>query len=508
MTASTQEVVSARPPLWRDAVVLKWVAQIGMLLLVLGGLGFLATQAGDNLSTRAIPTDTDFIDQPPGISIGEGIQVQQFETGGRVLWVGMVNTLRIAAAGIAFATILGVLVGLARLSNNWIVNKVASVFVETIRNVPLVVQIIFFFAVFGSLGDVELETGPVSGWLHISNKGISIPRIFGLDGSWQWFAFMIVGFVVAGWVHRRRVHHQEETGEISYPVLYALGVLVAFAVVGWFAHPVMGFLGPVFGLLADITDSIPEAGLQTAIAVLALAAAAWWIRRFLASLTSGGGRAKLTDDDWFRMIFAAVAAVLVSIGVVVIWPGLASWILNSSTDLFELLDRRFGSGNGGRPFDGMKPDIVKPGNFANYGDNGLTLTRILRRRLLRCGALHRCLHRRDRARRRPRRAKGQTEAAAAIGLRRSQALRHIILPQAFRIILPPLGNQYLNLTKNTSLAIAVGYADVVQVGQTLYNQTGRTLPVMAIWMLFYLACSLTISVVVNFFNVRLRLVER
>ena len=102
----------------------------------------------------------------------------------------------------------------------------------------------------------------------------------------------------------------------------------------------------------------------------------------------------------------------------------------------------------------------------------------------------------------------QTEAAQAIGLKRSTMLRLVILPQAFRVSLPPLGNQYLNLTKNTSLAIAVGYTDVVQVGQTIFNQTGRSLEVFIIWMLFYLACSLTISVVVNFFNVRLKIVER
>ena len=104
--------------------------------------------------------------------------------------------------------------------------------------------------------------------------------------------------------------------------------------------------------------------------------------------------------------------------------------------------------------------------------------------------------------------KGQSEAAGAIGLSRGQSLRHIILPQAFRIIMPPMGNQYLNLAKNTSLAIAVGYSDLVQVGTTVYNQTGKTLPVVAIWMLFYLSVSLTISVIVNYINVRLKIVER
>ena len=104
--------------------------------------------------------------------------------------------------------------------------------------------------------------------------------------------------------------------------------------------------------------------------------------------------------------------------------------------------------------------------------------------------------------------KAKTEAAKAVGLSRGQTLRHVVLPQAVRVILPPTGNQYLNLTKNTSLAVAVGMSDMVQVGTTVFNQTGRTLPVVAIWMLFYLSCSLTISVVVNWFNVRMQLVER
>ncbi len=104
--------------------------------------------------------------------------------------------------------------------------------------------------------------------------------------------------------------------------------------------------------------------------------------------------------------------------------------------------------------------------------------------------------------------RGQIEAANAIGLRRSQSLRLIILPQAFRIILPPMGNQYLNLAKNTTLGIAIAYPDLVQVGQTLFNQTGATLQVFAVWMIFYVSVSLSISAVVNWWNRRLQLVER
>ena len=103
---------------------------------------------------------------------------------------------------------------------------------------------------------------------------------------------------------------------------------------------------------------------------------------------------------------------------------------------------------------------------------------------------------------------GQSEAAAALGLTRAQALRKVVLPQAFRVIMPPLGNQYLNITKNTSLGIAVGFSEIVQVGQTVYNKNSQTLAVFSIYMIFYLSCSLSISSVVNTINRRLAIVER
>jgi general L-amino acid transport system permease protein len=478
-----------------------------MLVVVVGALAFMVDQAGQNLEARSIPGGFDFIEDPVGIFVSEGIDTAP-DTGGRALWVGMVNTLRIAGIGIVVATILGVIVGLGRLSKNWMVRKIASIYIETIRNIPLLVQMILIFVVFGTLADVDFDIGPANRWLHISNKGISIPRVFGLDGSWQWAAFMFIGAVVAWFVHRARVRKQDATGAITYPVLSALGVMAVFGIVGWFVHPVMGFLGPVWGAIADLLVAIPEAAVQIGLAVLFVGLAVWWIRRFLRSLSSGGGRAKLSDDDWFRMIFASVGALIGAFVVLVAWPGFSSWLLNSGRDLFELLEIRFGDGNGGAPLDAKRPDVVKPGNFANYGPAGWNMsagfaavfggvvfyTSAFIAEIVRGGILAV--------------PKGQIEAASAIGLSRAQSLRHIVLPQALRIIMPPMGNQYLNLTKNTSLAVAVGMSDVVQIGQTVYNQTGKTLPVVAIWMLFYLTVSLTISVVVNFFNVRLKLVER
>jgi general L-amino acid transport system permease protein len=155
----------------------------------------------------------------------------------------------------------------------------------------------------------------------------------------------------------------------------------------------------------------------------------------------------------------------------------------------------------------MRPTLSE-GRFVNYGDTGLTLTvfyaalflglvfytsafiaEVVRGGILAVPA-------------------GQAEAASALGLNRAQTLRKVVLPQAFRVIMPPLGNQYLNITKNTSLGIAVGFSEIVQVGQTVYNKNSQTLAVFSIYMIFYLTCSLTISFVVNTINRRLAIVER
>ena len=512
--AATQ---SQRPPFYRDATVVKWLAQVVALMLVLFALFFLATQAQSNLEAKDIATGYDFLGTALGSDLGSGIDTNP-HTSGRALLAGGVNTIRLSVGGIIAATILGILIGVGRLSSNWIVSRLCSVFVETMRNIPLLVQIFLIFVVIASLPRVEADQGPVHGWLHISNKGVAIPRVFIGDGFYQWAVFLIIG-ALAGWLvmrHRSRLH--DTTGRDTYPMLSFFAVVAAFAVVGWFLHPVFGWVGSIFDLIAGGIDSLTRPVVQAAISVAAVAAAAWWIRRFLARHRTPAGLTKLADDDWFRIIFAAAGAAVV-IGVVVAVPSLSSVLLDLSggrgidwlrfdNGFFGWLADKFGDGRTGQPIDAKRPDIEQLGNFPNFGPAGLFLTQGLAAvyfgvvlytaafiaEIVRGGILAV--------------PKGQTEAAQAVGLRRVTMLRRVILPQAFRVILPPLGNQYLNLTKNTSLAIAVGYSEIVQVGQTVYNQTGKTLEVVSIWMLFYLACSLTISVVVNFFNVRLKIVER
>ena len=319
---------------------------------------------------------------------------------------------------------------------------------------------------------------------------------------------MLIGSVAARWAYKSRQRQRDETGGDTYPWLASLGVLGAFAVIGWFIHPIFGWVGGIFGAIEDGISKIPEEALQVVISILAVLLAGNWIRNFLRSRKTPGGSAQLTDDDKFRVIFSGVSAGLVIVVVYVVWPGLSSWIINSSSDLFGVLEDKFGNGRSGGPFGADRPEVIKPGKFEKYGPSGLTMsigfaavffgvvfyTAAFIAEIVRGGILAV--------------PKGQIEAANSLGMKRSAALRTVILPQALRVMMPPLGNQYLNLTKNTSLAIAVGFSDLVQVGQTVGNQTGKNLSVFAIWMLFYLACSLTISVVVNFFNVRLRIVER
>ena len=496
-----------RPPLYRDVTVVKWVVQIVALLMTLGALWFLANQAGDNLKASNVPTDYDFLSVNPGIDLSSGIDTDP-DTGGRALWVGMVNTLRMAIAGIFVATLIGVLVGLSRLSNNWLLKKLGTVFVETLRNVPLLVQILFYGAVFASLDRVSLDVGPINGWFHVSNKGLSMPRVHIADGFYQWMIVIVIGLFAANFLRKRRIAQQDLSGEETYPILSAFGLIVVFGALGWFIHPIFGFVGNIFDGLSSAVSAVPEGALQILVALLSVGSSVYWIRGFLNSRRTPAGLAKLTDDDYFRMIFAGIGGVLGAVFFLVLWPGLSSWMINSGSDLFEVLGNKFGNGRSGRPVDVALPDIVQVGKFPNYGPSGLNFsigfaavffgvvfyTSDFIAEIVRGGILAV--------------PKGQTEAAAALGLRRSTALRRVIIPQAARVMLPPLGNQYLNLTKNTSLAIAVGYSDIVQVGQTVYNQTGKTLPVVSIWMFFYLSCSLSISVIVNFFNVRMRIVER
>jgi general L-amino acid transport system permease protein len=515
-----------RPPFWRNITVLKWIAQIVMLVVAVALATILGREAFKNFNASGISFSFDFLSDPPLVQLREGIDINP-DSGARALYAGIVNTLRVALSGIVAATLLGTLIGVARLSRNWIINKLATVYIETIRNIPLLVQIFFWSAlVTTTLPSLERGDEGVK-WFHASNKGIATTWVFPSTGFWPWFIIVLIGGYVAFRVARSRRTFQETTGEEGHIVRYATATFLGIALVGWFAHPLLAFLGPVWDGVASVIRSVPPVFVSVLIAAGGLAAAGWWIRNFFESRRTPAGFGKLTDDDIFRIVFAALSGLAVVVlafvvgGFSVDTPNgavvsLVELLRNGLANIFNWFGDKFDQGFGG-PLTIQRPSIELRGSggFVQYALEtesgaqagllitppffsiwvGVTLyTAAFIAEIVRGGILAV--------------SKGQTEAAMAVGLKRSQYLRLIILPQAFRIILPPIGNQYLNLAKNTSLGIAVAFSDIVQVGTTILNQTGQSLPVVVIWMGFFLTLSLALSAVVNYYNRKLKLVER
>lgn len=516
-----------KTPLWRNATVLKWTAQIVVLLAVVALFATLASTAFDNFERSDISFGWKWLSDPTGVQIREGIDILP-DSGARALVVGIVNTLRIAISGIVIATILGTTVGVARLSSNWIVNKIATVYIETIRNIPLLVQIFFWAALGKAL--VDLTTADVGVyWFKASSRGFGLSWVFPGGGFWPWLVFAVVGVLVGRHVSRRRMTRQEETGQPGHGGRWMLLTILAFAVIGWFAWPVLGFVAPVLNAFSDIILRIPAVVIPATIAIVAVAAAGMWIRNFFEARRTPAGFGKMTDDDWFRVIFAGAAGLLVAAGAFVVAGvtiqtvagdtlAIADLVLKGISNFFSWLGNSFspniadqavaGARSAG-PLVFERPEVILRGTaeIPQFGTTGMVITipffaigfgvivytAAFIAEVVRGGVLAV--------------PNGQTEAAKAVGFTQGQLLRLVVLPQAFRIILPPLGNQYLNLAKNTSLGLAVAYADIVAVGFTLLNQTGQSLPVVVVWMAFFLTMSLTISSIVNYYNRKMMLVE-
>lgn len=306
--------------------------------------------------------------------------------------------------------------------------------------------------------------------------------------------------------------------------------ILVFAAVGWFAWPVLSFMEPVLEAIERFVANLPQIIVPIVIAVGAIAASVWWIRGFFESRRTPAGFGKLTDDDWFRVVFAGFAGIAIAVVAFVIGEftiktvagevlSVAELAIVGVSNFFGWLGAKFNATDANTVIEGIRsggplvferPQVILAGGaqIPQFGSSGMVLTvpffaiwtgvtvytASFIAEIVRGGILAV--------------PKGQTEASMALGLKRSQYLRQIILPQAFRIILPPLGNQYLNLAKNTSLGIAVAFADIVAVGVTIVNQTGQSLPVVLVWMAFFLTVSLSISAVVNYYNRRMQLVER
>jgi len=378
---------------WSDERVRGIVWQI----LVVGVVGaifwWLWGNTVHNLEVRRIATGFGFLWREAGLPIAESvIPYSPTDTYFRALLVGVLNTLKVSVVGIILATILGTLIGIARLSRNWLLAKLAGVYVEVIRDLPLLLQLLFWYAILQGLPGPRQALNPVGG-VYLSNRGLLLPWL-----DWQ----------------------------------------------------------PAFT--------------WAAVAFLAGLAGTWLYRRH--------ARAKQMQDGQPRRIWPVGLLLLVGVPVAV-WAALgAPWTVD-----WPVL----------RGFNFRGGLLISPEYFALL--LGLVLyTAGFIAEIVRAGILA-VPH-------------GQWEAAQALGLRPRSVLRLIVLPQALRVIVPPMTSQYLNLTKNSSLAVAIGFQDIVSIANTTLNQTGQAIEGIAIIMLVYLTISLSISLFMNWYNARIALVER
>lgn len=401
MAGSTDSAtVSIQAPavsFWRDPDKRALIFQIIAFLVVAWLLWAMIDNTATNMKARGLASGFGFLDVNAGFGIIQTlIPYSEEDTYGKTFVVSLLNTILVAALGIFFATLLGFLIGIARLSKNWLVQKVATVYVETFRNIPLLLQIFFWYhAVLKPLsGPRELHQSGDKVFFSVNNRGIimadPVPEA-GFQYVWMaLFVGVVLTFIIKKWSARR----QEQTGQ-QFPVfLTALGLIIG---VPFLVFLVMG--SPITLVPAEMGRFALRGGVTIIPELIAL----------LLALT---------------IYTAAFIAEIVRSGI----------------------------------------------QAVNHG---------------------------------------QTEAANALGLRPGPTLKLVVIPQALRVIIPPLTSQFLNLTKNSSLATAIAYPDLVSVFTgTVLNQTGQAVEVMAMTLAVYLTLSLLTSMVMNWYNSRIRLVER
>lgn len=395
--SSTFDATSHEPvPFWRDIRVIQVFAQVAFLVAV-AAFGFLLiNNLIHNLEASRLTINFNVIDRPFGTMISEGTSNFRPNESSNLeaLRVGLINTLRVVLVGLAGSTVLGVLIGIGRLSTNFLVRSVARSYIELFRNTPLLVQLYFIYrglrlAVPISLADAYKLPGPI----YINRRAVNFPLVQGTDTVWLLYLGIAIGLVTGSalWIWRLRV--QEQTGQPARTVRWFLPAFLGFSALGWLLSG-----GP-------FTVDYPE----------------------LSGLNFTGG-----DRLSAEYIALTLGLILYT----------AAFIA----------------------------DIVRAGIQA---------------------VPH-----------------GQIEAARSQGFSGGQTLRLIVLPQALRLIIPPLGNQYLNLAKNSSLGIAIGFFDVYNVANVISNQTSQSVALFAIMMVIYLSLSLTISLIMNAINYQMRLRSR
>lgn len=381
-------------PFWRDNRIIPILLQLIFVIVVAVTGWYLINNAVTGLNALGIKLGFGFLDSTASFNIGESmIEFDSTNTYLRAIFVGVLNTIKVSFIGIIFATIIGFIVGVSRLSSNWLIQRLSSLYIEIFRNTPLLVQIfIWYFAVFLQLPQVK-ESVQV-GAVYLNNRGTSIPWFVANGATTIWLILIVIGSVVSIVVWKTKLNAQIKTGKRKFPAIWAIASFLLSLVIA-------------FALTLDgpFNMTYPEMG----------------------KFSFEGG---YTITPEFSAIFIGLT-------------------IYTATYIAE---------------------IVRGGVLSV--------------------------------------SKGQVEASKALGLKGSTTMRLVIFPQAIRIIIPPLTSQYLNLTKNSSLAIAVGYPDLVYVGKVINNQTGHAIESVAIMIIVYLTLSILTSILMNIFNKKAQIVER
>ncbi len=386
----TTPAPQSRPPFYRNVRILSWAFQLLVFGVIAAVVYWLFGNFQRNTADSGIPTNFDFLANPSSFAI-PGADFDPNESVRNAYVVGILNTIRVAVVGIILATILGILIGIGRLSKNWVVRKITTVYVEVLRNLPLLVIMTFTFlgVVLQVLPRIENSWVPL-GLLVVSNRGIGVPWYQDTSGL-SLLLVLFVGFL--GWwlIARWRHSVSDRTGEASRAGLYGGGFFIAVLVIGW--------------LLLGASYTLPVVdGLQIA----------------------GGIR---IDPSYFAVLIALVIYTASHIAEIV----------RGSIQAVPL---------------------------------------------------------------------GQGEAATALALSGFQRMWNVVLPQAMRIAIPPLGNQYLNLIKNSSLGAGFAYFELTNVTQVTVGNGSPAVPAFTLALVFYIVLSLIASSFVNLANRRFKLVER
>ena len=384
-------------PVWRHAQIIQWASQIVSGVVVVALVAWFFINIGSAIVDRGIPYRFTFLTREYQTPIGHHfLPYESSDTFQYALLVGFTNTLVVSIIGVILATALGIVVGVSRMSSNWLVAKIATAYVEFFRNVPLLVQLFFWFYIFLALPPVR-EGYIVAGNVYVNNAGVSVPFLspVGGDVALIWLALAAAAIVLGFVVHRIRARREDLKGITSYPVVYGCIVAVGGGTIAWIV--VMIAIGT-----APFVISIPA---------------------------PEGAFGRIADG------FTAPAGLLAL---------LVGLVIYTSSFIAEIVRAGIQSVN-----------------------------------------------------------RGQTEAARALGLTPMATLRNVTFPQALRVIIPPLISQYLNLTKNSSLAGAIGYSDLTNVAKTM-TQTAPAVSIFVLIMLSYLALSLAYSLIGNLYNRHIR----